>query len=221
MRFRLPKYPSGTSSEAIAIRYILDFLKSLVPIRTRGSRFDRTTRGTVHRINPGGGTGDEALFPEIPEWNTELDFAEGDLTVRSNGVKGPGPWNPNDSISTGRQTGMWVATEDIQNGSDAEGPSLDNPKWRVVAPHATEQLVMSIDGKGLIRLDVGRDGDARPSITISDADVADGGSGGQIRLSAASALGRSIDFRWVHFCLDGVKKRALFFMSEPENIPDE
>ena len=223
--FRLPKRLHGRDPQSVAINLMLDFLRALVPIRSATGLTSWTTRGTLREDEDAGKRGSSRQL-EIPEWSNDRGWSKGDFVVRSKGVVGPGPWAPNDAIANGRQTGTWVALQDIISGGDADGPSLDSTKWRIVAPHATEQFVLSKTSKGLVMLDVGRDGTQRPRVLVRDADTAQGGLAGEINLDVPLTEGRAMKPLWATFCVrqsDGTNKkmRAKVLMSEPEEIPGE
>ena len=129
----MPPRPTAGNPQSSFLQGIWDAVDSLRRAVSSGRRISTTTRGVIHHSDVSQ-TGGAAGTLDVPEWSNDRGWSKGDFVVRSQGVVGPGPWAPNDAVATGRQTGMWEALADITTGGDADGPSLDSTKWRIVAP---------------------------------------------------------------------------------------
>lgn len=81
MRLPLPKTPDGNSNEAVCIRWILNWIKSLRPVQSNSVKTRHTTRGVITEVNQKAAEAAQAVqgMQWKGGWDADTDYIVGDV----------------------------------------------------------------------------------------------------------------------------------------------
>lgn len=204
---RLPQRPTGRTPADLYHQRIWDVIRSLIPIRGRGTKMQHTTRGTLIDADPSGGT--SPVTPsdlDIPEWD-DSGYSTGDYVRRTAGI--------NDTLAidaegvnaaqAGNRIGIWRAAQDIAAGA-ATPPVIGSSVWTFIGGLATQILTLENSTFGSVQASALVD----PFVNVAKA-----GANDRIQLDTALTNGKHLRPVEVDVCVNGEKKKMMIIGSDP------